>query len=126
MSTRSNTHTSHTLAEPLVDRSGTPRVLFAGEATDNTHFSTVHGATDTGFREAKASKSDTINPRQYPHAPVHTYTSHTLAEPLVDRSGTPRVLFAGEATDNTHFSTVHGATDTGFREASRLLPQAKL
>ncbi|KAF9406177.1 hypothetical protein HW555_013360 [Spodoptera exigua] len=63
---------------------------------------------------------DNLSTPQYPHARA------TLAEPLVDSSGTPRVLFAGEATDNTHFSTVHGATDTGFREANRLLTKAKL
>ncbi|XP_047039744.1 lysine-specific histone demethylase 1A-like isoform X2 [Helicoverpa zea] len=63
---------------------------------------------------------DNILTPQYPNARA------TLAEPLLDSSGAPRVLFAGEATDNTHFSTVHGATDTGFREASRLLPTAKL
>lgn len=63
---------------------------------------------------------DNILTPQFPNARA------TLAQPLVDSSGAPRVLFAGEATDNTHFSTVHGATDTGFREANRLLPQAKL
>ncbi|XP_049696158.2 possible lysine-specific histone demethylase 1 isoform X1 [Helicoverpa armigera] len=63
---------------------------------------------------------DNILTPQYPNARA------TLAEPLLDSSGAPRVLFAGEATDNTHFSTVHGATDTGFREANRLLPTAKL
>ncbi|KAH9627727.1 hypothetical protein HF086_017270 [Spodoptera exigua] len=63
---------------------------------------------------------DNLSTPQYPHARA------TLAEPLADSSGTPRVLFAGEATDNTHFSTVHGATDTGFREANRLLTKAKL
>ncbi|KAJ8704829.1 hypothetical protein PYW08_012149 [Mythimna loreyi] len=63
---------------------------------------------------------DNVLTPQFPNARA------TLAAPLVDSAGTPRVLFAGEATDNTHFSTVHGATDTGFREANRLLPQSKL
>ncbi|XP_075989975.1 spermine oxidase-like isoform X3 [Anticarsia gemmatalis] len=58
--------------------------------------------------------------------PLHPHARATLAEPLVDSSGAPRVLFAGEATDNTHFSTVHGASDSGHREASRLLPKGKL
>ncbi|XP_026325697.1 probable polyamine oxidase 5 [Hyposmocoma kahamanoa] len=49
-----------------------------------------------------------------------------LAAPLTDRSGKPRVLFAGEATDETHFSTVHGACDTGYRESMRLLPASKM
>ncbi|XP_017059004.1 spermine oxidase-like [Drosophila ficusphila] len=43
-----------------------------------------------------------------------------LGSPLVDVSGRPRVQFAGEAKSRTHFSTVHGATETGWREADRL------
>ncbi|CAH4033116.1 unnamed protein product [Pieris brassicae] len=49
-----------------------------------------------------------------------------LAEPLRDTFGVPRVLFAGEATDSLHFSTVHGAVDTGYREAMRLINNSKL
>ncbi|XP_023933969.2 spermine oxidase [Bicyclus anynana] len=45
-----------------------------------------------------------------------------LGEPLLDALGNPKVLFAGEATDLIHFSTVHGASESGYREASRLLP----
>jgi len=45
-----------------------------------------------------------------------------LAEPLVDENGTPRVLFCGEATHPDSYSTVHGARQTGLREAARLLP----
>lgn len=58
--------------------------------------------------------------------PLYPNARAILAEPLVDSSGAPRVLFAGEATDSHHFSTVHGATDTGHREANRLLPKGKL
>ena len=43
-----------------------------------------------------------------------------LAEPVSDRRGQPRVLFAGEATTRYHPSTVHGAWLTGLREATRL------
>ena len=63
-----------------------------------------------------------------------------LAEPLVDQNGTPRlehkmldiikdereksvsarrVLFCGEATHPDSYSTVHGARQTGLREAAR-------
>lgn len=51
----------------------------------------------------------------------------TLAEPLPKSVGdsTPppplQVLFAGEATHKTHYSTTHGAYFSGLREASRLL-----
>ncbi|XP_072946863.1 spermine oxidase-like isoform X3 [Epargyreus clarus] len=58
--------------------------------------------------------------------PQHPHIRETLASPLLDTAGTPRVLFAGEATDNTHFSTVHGASDSGYREAVRLLPASKI
>ena len=43
-----------------------------------------------------------------------------LAEPLCDQSGNIRVQFAGEATIETHPSTIHGAYLSGIREAHRL------
>ncbi|XP_017003530.2 spermine oxidase [Drosophila takahashii] len=43
-----------------------------------------------------------------------------LGSPLVHVSGRPRVQFAGEASSRNHFSTVHGATESGWREADRL------
>ncbi|KAL1554968.1 spermine oxidase [Salvia divinorum] len=52
----------------------------------------------------------------------------TLAEPLpkyggVDLAPLPplQILFAGEATHKTHYSTTHGAYFSGLREANRLL-----
>ncbi|XP_045783117.1 spermine oxidase-like [Maniola jurtina] len=45
----------------------------------------------------------------------------TLAEPLLDSEGSPKVLFAGEATESKRHATVHGASDSGMREARRLL-----
>ncbi|XP_059318478.1 probable polyamine oxidase 5 [Lycium ferocissimum] len=54
----------------------------------------------------------------------------TMAEPLPKRSnhsinskGSPplQILFAGEATHRTHYSTTHGAYCSGLREANRLL-----
>ncbi|XP_045509220.1 spermine oxidase-like isoform X2 [Colias croceus] len=63
---------------------------------------------------------DNLNTPNYPHA------REALGAPLLDSSGTPRVLFAGEATNPTHFSTVAGASDTGYREAMRLLPSSKM
>ncbi|XP_021751160.1 probable polyamine oxidase 5 [Chenopodium quinoa] len=58
----------------------------------------------------------------------------TLAQPLPraeDRgstTGSPplQVLFAGEATHRTHYSTTHGAYFSGVREASRLLQHYQL
>lgn len=43
-----------------------------------------------------------------------------LAEPIVNKFGVPTVLFAGEATHDHFFSTVHGAVESGWREAKRL------
>ncbi|XP_047542761.1 spermine oxidase-like isoform X2 [Vanessa atalanta] len=63
---------------------------------------------------------DNLLMHEYPNARA------ILGEPLVDDSGSPKVLFAGEATDLKHFSTVHGASDSGFREAMRLLPSSKV
>ncbi|XP_060518708.1 spermine oxidase-like [Cylas formicarius] len=49
-----------------------------------------------------------------------------LASPLLDDNGVPRVLFAGEATHPYYFSTVHGAIETGYREAERLIDYYKI
>ena len=59
----------------------------------------------------------------------------SLAEPLIDECGAPRlgkhyeiekqyepcarVLFCGEATHPDSYGTVHGARQTGLREAAR-------
>ncbi|XP_048480229.1 possible lysine-specific histone demethylase 1 [Plutella xylostella] len=57
------------------------------------------------------------NRMRHQHPRARTY----LAEPVLDSANRPKLLFAGEATNETHFSTVHGAYETGVREASRLL-----
>ncbi|XP_066992054.2 uncharacterized protein [Anabrus simplex] len=44
-----------------------------------------------------------------------------LAEPVLNSEGKPVLLFAGEATHDHYFSTVHGAIETGWREANRLI-----
>ncbi|XP_017863458.1 PREDICTED: spermine oxidase-like [Drosophila arizonae] len=43
-----------------------------------------------------------------------------LEAPLLDVGGRPRLQFAGEATHKHYYSTVHGAAETGWREAERL------
>ncbi|KAK9309747.1 hypothetical protein QLX08_000736 [Tetragonisca angustula] len=44
-----------------------------------------------------------------------------LAEPIITADGKPIILFAGEATHEHYYSTVHGAVETGFREADRII-----
>ncbi|XP_053663422.1 spermine oxidase-like [Anopheles marshallii] len=44
-----------------------------------------------------------------------------LGMPVQNAANEPVLLFAGEATNPVHYSTVHGAIDSGFREANRLI-----
>ncbi|XP_031616985.1 spermine oxidase-like [Contarinia nasturtii] len=44
-----------------------------------------------------------------------------LAEPINDSNEKPIVQFAGEATSTKHYSCVHGAIESGWREADRLI-----
>ncbi|XP_076070047.1 peroxisomal N(1)-acetyl-spermine/spermidine oxidase-like isoform X2 [Oratosquilla oratoria] len=44
-----------------------------------------------------------------------------LQAPLMDDQGDPVVCFAGEATHSSYFSTVHGAVESGWREADRIM-----
>ncbi|XP_055611005.1 spermine oxidase-like [Uranotaenia lowii] len=48
-------------------------------------------------------------------------SAHDLSLPVADGQGTARILFAGEATSSNHWSTVHGAIESGWREADRLI-----
>ncbi|CAO1424857.1 unnamed protein product [Diamesa serratosioi] len=48
-------------------------------------------------------------------------SANDLAQPLYSSVGKPRVLFAGEATSDHYYSTVHGAIESGWREAKRLV-----
>ncbi|KAK5638326.1 hypothetical protein RI129_012621 [Pyrocoelia pectoralis] len=47
--------------------------------------------------------------------------ANILAQPLLTVDGKPTLLLAGEATHPKYYSTVHGAIQTGFREAERLI-----
>lgn len=48
-------------------------------------------------------------------------TNADLATPLKSESGQLLVQFAGEATHDHYYSTVHGALETGWREAQRII-----
>lgn len=42
-------------------------------------------------------------------------------EPINDSNGKPVIQFGGEATNPIHYGSVHGAIETGWREADRLI-----
>ncbi|RZC32388.1 Amino oxidase domain containing protein, partial [Asbolus verrucosus] len=44
-----------------------------------------------------------------------------LTTPVINSASKPVLLFAGEGTHSKFYSTVHGAIETGFREADRIL-----
>lgn len=44
-----------------------------------------------------------------------------LAEPILDSDSQPIIQFAGEATNSHHFSTVHGAIESGWFQAQKLI-----
>lgn len=48
-----------------------------------------------------------------------------LEQPLTNSRGATVVQFAGEATNFNHYSTVHGAIETGWREAQRIIDEEK-
>ncbi|CAL8109981.1 unnamed protein product [Orchesella dallaii] len=47
--------------------------------------------------------------------------SSELASPILGKNGIPVLCFAGEATHDHFYSTVHGAYESGVREATRLI-----
>ncbi|KAG8192589.1 hypothetical protein JTE90_015222 [Oedothorax gibbosus] len=52
---------------------------------------------------------------------VNGVSQMTLAEPEYDDDKKhPVLMFAGEATNGSHFATIHGAYETGVREAERI------
>lgn len=54
-------------------------------------------------------------------ADADSASTRILAEPILDGNSKPLIQFAGEATNDHHYSTVHGAVETGFREAQRII-----
>ncbi|XP_044263973.1 spermine oxidase-like [Tribolium madens] len=48
-----------------------------------------------------------------------------LAKPILNLEGRPILQFAGEASHPYFYSTVHGAIETGFREADRIINSYK-
>ncbi|CAG9826186.1 unnamed protein product [Diabrotica balteata] len=48
-----------------------------------------------------------------------------LQQPITNSMGVPILQFAGEATHRIYHSTVHGAVESGFREANRIIQHYK-
>uniref|UniRef100_A0A182K325 Amine oxidase domain-containing protein n=1 Tax=Anopheles christyi TaxID=43041 RepID=A0A182K325_9DIPT len=78
----------------------------------------------TGLLRSKWS-SDRLYRGSYSSRSITTENLNTgaraLGTPVRNAANEPVLLFAGEATNPTHYSTVHGAIDSGFREANRLI-----
>ncbi|XP_055607205.1 spermine oxidase-like [Uranotaenia lowii] len=70
-------------------------------------------STDRNFRGSYSSRSLTTE--------LLKADFQDLSLPLTDCLGTPVLLFAGEATNRKHYATVHGAIESGRREADRLI-----
>ncbi len=81
------------------------------------------GAPDPTDRYVSRWRSDQYAGGSFCYVPpgVNAEIHHdSLSEPLSDKNGILRVMFAGEATTKFHPSTVHGAYLTGIREAYRI------
>ncbi|XP_030767170.1 spermine oxidase [Sitophilus oryzae] len=78
-----------------------PNGILRSKWGSNPHFRGSYTYVSANMENAKASAND-------------------LAEPLIAHSK-PAVLFAGESTHATLFSTVSGAMETGYREAQRII-----
>uniref|UniRef100_A0A182NJL0 Amine oxidase domain-containing protein n=1 Tax=Anopheles dirus TaxID=7168 RepID=A0A182NJL0_9DIPT len=78
----------------------------------------------TGLLRSKWS-SDRLFRGSYSSRSITTEELNTgakaLGTPVKNAANEPVLLFAGEATNPIHYSTVHGALDSGFREANRLI-----
>ena len=57
----------------------------------------------------------------YSYPTVDSFKAGLGPKDLATPEGYNRVLFAGEASSFNHYSTVHGAIETGWREADRII-----
>lgn len=78
--------------------------IFRSQWYSNPHFRGVYS-----FQTVKCKRGSGIT------------SENILAEPLTNAENKPIVQFAGEATHPHYFSTVHGAIETGYREADVLI-----
>lgn len=52
-------------------------------------------------------------------------TNSDLREPLINQNGQMTVLFAGEATHDKYYSTLHGAVESGYAAANMIIDASK-
>ena len=57
----------------------------------------------------------------YSFQTVNAVTADLGPRDLAKPVGNGRILFAGKAMNEKHFSTVHGAVESGWREADRII-----
>ena len=57
----------------------------------------------------------------YSYQSVNSVKAGVGPRNLAKSIGDGRVLFAGEASNEKHYSTVHGAVESGWREADRII-----
>ncbi|XP_060518713.1 peroxisomal N(1)-acetyl-spermine/spermidine oxidase-like [Cylas formicarius] len=83
------------------------------------------GLPDQFIRSSWYSNPHFKGTSSYESVTGYKYGGRNLPEklglPLLNDRGVPKILFAGEATHPYYFSTVHGAIETGYREADRLI-----
>ncbi|CAL4063535.1 unnamed protein product, partial [Meganyctiphanes norvegica] len=75
------------LAQPLSDEHGKPLVCFAGEATHDHFFSTVHGAMETGYREAERISEFILRKTQSQHNHISKGIKHLNKAPVFKTKG---------------------------------------
>nr|XP_043628204.1 probable polyamine oxidase 5 [Erigeron canadensis] len=113
--------------EVILDEVTTTLSTFLSSSSEEEHKGNV-AKKSSKLKLAKVLKSqwgnDPLFLGSYSYVAVGSSTSDidTLAEPLTKSGSHPlQILFAGEATHRTHYSTTHGAYFSGIREANRLL-----
>ena len=76
------------------------------------------------YRDCWSMDPNSLGSTTYPLMASDEVDFQTLAAPLPSDAD-PRLLFAGEATSQKHFSTMNGARLSGLREALRVLEKIK-
>ena len=73
------------------------------------------------LRSQWISNPHTLGSYSYWNHDTKNDSYENLLSPVLNSSNEPQLCFAGEATNPTYYSTMHGARSSGLREAERLL-----